>query len=55
MISFPYLQVHIRLLAAEYVLLSCGMAETDKYAVTFQVALFYTQVEFNINQQLASL
>jgi len=31
------------------------MVETDNYTVTFHVALFYTQVEFNISQQLTSL
>lgn len=34
---------------------SCGVEKTDKYAVTFQIALFYIQVEFNISQRLVSL
>lgn len=30
------------------------MVVTEKYVITFQVSLLYTQVEFNISQQLAS-
>lgn len=45
----------MRLVPAVQSLLSCGILETDKYTVAFQVALFYTQDEFYISHQLVSL